>query len=285
MSGKIKMGLCIDFSTMDEMIPWAAEQGCESVSITGKAPLRMENLWETAARVRALTDKYGLSVSSIGVYGNPLAIDEDYLELKNLIASAYLFNTGIVSTFAGAIPGQSVEQSIPVFRERFSYLSHFAEDKGVKIAFENCLQGGSWDHATTNIAFNGRAWEMMKEAVPCDALGLEWEPAHQLAQLADPIVQLNRWADDIFHVHGKDAVIDWNAIRTEGIFGKRYIAQFCNPGNGDSNWTNIVSILKKHNYSGSISLERGHDPVWNGDLQEEGDQRAIAYIAKAIRLG
>lgn len=285
MSSNIKLGICIDFTKINERIPWAAKQGCESVSITGKAPLRMKNLRETAARVRALTDEYGLAVSSIGVYGNPLAIDEDYWELKDLIASANLFNTGLVSTFAGAIPGQSVEHSIPVFRKRFSYLAHLAESKGVKIAFENCLQGGSWDHATTNIAFNGRAWEMMKEAVPCSALGLEWEPAHQLAQLVDPLVQLNRWAEDVFHVHGKDAVIDWNTIRTEGIFGKQYIAQFCNPGNGDSNWTDIVSILKKHNYSGSISLEIGHDPVWNGNLQEEGDQRALTYLAKAIRLG
>ena len=32
---------------------------------------------------------------------------------------------------------------------------------------------------TCNIGFNPRAWDMMFDAVPSPALGLEWEPAHR----------------------------------------------------------------------------------------------------------
>ncbi|MFQ9800212.1 MAG: hypothetical protein ACLR23_16145 [Clostridia bacterium] len=44
----------------------------------------------------------------------------------------------------------------------------------MKIAIENCPMGGTWQHATCNIGFNPRAWELMFNAVPSKALGLEW---------------------------------------------------------------------------------------------------------------
>lgn len=285
MTDKITLGLCVDFSSIKEKIPWAAKNGCETVSITSKAPMKITDMREKAKEVLEITGSSGVNISTIGVYGNPLALDEDFEELKITVQAARYFHTEIVSSFAGALPCRSVEDAIPVFRERFSELARMAEDSGVKIAFENCLQGGTWKHATTNIAFNARAWTMMKEAVPSEALGLEWEPAHQLAQLTDPIMQLDVWADDVIHVHGKDARVNRDFIKREGIFGNGYIAGFCNPGNGDTDWKDIVAILRKHHYSGSISLESGHDPVWKDEMQETGDAKALAYLKKAILSG
>ena len=54
---------------------------------------------------------------------------------------------------------------------------------------------------------------MIFDAIASDALGLEWEPCHQMVSLIDPLPQLRQWAGKVFHVHGKDATIMWDVIR------------------------------------------------------------------------
>ena len=81
--------------------------------------------------------------------------------------------------------------------------------------------GGTWKRGSWNIAIGPDAWEMMFEAIPSACLGLEWEPCHQLLCLADPLCQLERWAPRVFHVHGKDAHINWDVIRERGLFGDK----------------------------------------------------------------
>ena len=57
----------------------------------------------------------------------------------------------------------------------------------------------------------------MFEALDADNIGLEWEPAHHMMQLIDPMPQLKEWAKKIFHLHGKDATIQWDVIRKYGV--------------------------------------------------------------------
>ena len=57
----------------------------------------------------------------------------------------------------------------------------------------------------------------MFNEVPSDALGLEWEPAHQLIQLIDPIAQLRKWVKKVYHVHGKDATVDRRMVEDYGV--------------------------------------------------------------------
>lgn len=119
--------------------------------------------------------------------GNALQNEEQRKTLETAIDVAHLYGTNMVSTFAGALEGESVEAAIPRFKEVFGELTRRAEDRGVKLVIENCPMGGTWDHCTCNIGFNPKAWEMMFDAVPSDALGLEWEPAHQMGQLIEPV--------------------------------------------------------------------------------------------------
>ena len=52
---------------------------------------------------------------------------------------------------------------------------------------------GTWEHATCNIGFTPKAWEVMFEEVKNDNFGLEWEPTHQMVQLIDPVTELRKW--------------------------------------------------------------------------------------------
>ncbi len=44
-----------------------------------------------------------------------------------------------------------------------------------------------------------------------------------MVQLIDPVSQLRKWCHKIVHVHGKDATIDWNAVRHGAFQGRRLL--------------------------------------------------------------
>ena len=181
-------------------------------------------------------------------------------------------------TFAGAWEGKPVESAYEEFGKVFRELAELAEEKGVKLGIENCLMDGTWEHATCNIGFNPKAWEVMFEEVKNDNFGLEWEPTHQMVQLIDPVTELRKWCKKIVHVHGKDATIDWDAVRHGGISGAVPFVWHRMPGFGDTNWRDIISILRSNGYEDDICIEGYHDPVYNGELEMTGQLHALNYL-------
>ena len=157
-------------------------------------------------------------------------------------------------------------------------LADLAEEKGVKLGIENCLMDGTWEHAACNIGFNPKAWEVMFEEVKNDNFGLEWEPTHQMVQLIDPVTELRKWCKKIVHIHGKDATIDWDAVRHSGISGAVPFVWHRMPGFGDTNWRDIISILRSNGYEDDICIEGYHDPVYNGELEMTGQLHALNYL-------
>ena len=135
---------------------------------------------------------------------------------------------------------------------------------------------GTWDKGDWNIAHNPTAWEMMFDALPMDNIGLEWEPCHQMVSLIDPIPQLRKWVDKIFHVHGKDATIAWDIVREYGIHTKA-VCLASHPGFGDTNWNDIITILRQANYRGP-SISKDIDPVYKDELEMTGQVRALRYL-------
>jgi len=279
---EIKIGTLVSPENIKKTLPKLIPYGFETFSIMFWETIGNWDLEQLAKDTHAILDGTGCTVSSIGVYGNPLLDNERGTDCRRsweaLINAAHLFKTDIVSGFTGRIIDKPVEESIPKFKEVFTPLTELARDKGIKIAFENCDMGGDWYHGDWNIAFSPKAWEMMFQAVPHDNIGLQWEPCHQMVQLVDPIPQLRKWVHKIFHVHGKDATIAWDVIREKGIrSGERYVWHRT-PGFGDSNWTDIISILRMAGYKGSIDIEGWHDPVYKGELEYVGQVHALNYL-------
>jgi sugar phosphate isomerase/epimerase len=256
--------------------------GFESFSLTfGNDDVDID-LQALAKRVASVLERSGVVISSLGVFGNPLGSTPTDEKLRNLfiraIETAHLFGTNVVAGFAGRVPGASIPDSIPRFREIFGTIAQRAADCGVRIAFENCTMGGNWWTGDWNIAHNPDAWELMFDALPVDNIGLEWEPCHQLVQLIDPIPQLRKWAKKVFHLHGKDATIRWDVIREHGIQGNVPWCFHRTPGFGDTNWADIISELRLAGFRGSIDIEGWHDPVYRDELEMTGQVHALEYL-------
>lgn len=259
--------------------------GYESFQLAWKNSAAGVDFSRLADHARQALGGSGAEISALAIYGNSLAADahgdEVRATLRSLITRAADFGTSLVCCFAGRVSGRAIPESIERFREVFSELAAQAEDAGVRIAFENCLQGGTWAAGDRNIAHNPAAWELMFDAVPSSALGLEWEPAHQICQGIDPLPQLRSWASRIFHLHGKDAEIDHPALARYGHFGPRRTVWHRLPGFGITDWREIIRILLEAGYQGCIDIEGGHDPVFRGDRDPEGQLHALHHLRTA----
>jgi len=265
-------------STIRQILP----HGFESFSITFWQTTGGVDLKELAREVKDALGDSGAVVSSVSIFGNPLENgpkDKETLEgWRKLIDCAHLFGCDLVTGFAGRLRGQPIDKSMPVFKKVFGALGKRAMDKGVRLAFENCDMGGNWQTGDWNIAHTPAAWEMMFDAVPLSNLGLQWEPCHQMVKLIDPMPQLRAWVKKIFHLHGKDATVYHDVVRTHGIGGPHPFAFHRTPGFGDSNWTDIISELRRGGFRGSIDIEGWHDPVYRGDLEMTGQVHALQYL-------
>lgn len=256
--------------------------GFESFNLTFWQTTGEVDLKELAKQVREITDEHEVVISALSVFGNPLTGTGDNVDTlaswERAIDHAHLFGTDLVSGFTGRLTGQSIEESIPRFKEVFGELTKRAADRGVRLAFENCDMGGNWWKGDWNIAHNPQAWELMFNAVPAENMGLEWEPCHQMVSLIDPIPQLRKWVDKVFHVHGKDATIAWDIIKEYGIHGPKEFVWHRTPGFGDTNWTDVITILRQAGYQGTIDIEGWHDPVYRDELEMTGQVHALHYL-------
>ncbi len=257
--------------------------GFESIQISFWQTLGGANLKELAPRVKDVLGDRAV-VSSLAVFGNPLEGEETDLQTlrawEAAIDHAPLFGADIVAGFTGRLRDKPIPDSIGRFKDVFGALTKRAADNGVRIAFENCDMGGDWRRGDWNIAHGPAAWEMMFDAVPADNMGLEWEPCHQMVSLIDPMPQLRQWVKKIFHVHGKDATVLWDVVREHGVHGPKTFAFHRTPGFGDSNWTDIISELRRGGFKGSIDIEGWHDPVYKNELEMTGQVHGLNYLKR-----
>jgi sugar phosphate isomerase/epimerase len=270
--------------------------GFESFSLTFWQTCEDINFPKLAKEVNAALEGTGAVISSLGIFGNPLESEpKDKETLKGwrkCIDNAHLFGCDIVGGFTGRVRGKPIDESMKAFERVWTPLAKRAKDKGVRIAFENCDMGGTWQSGDWNIAHNPTAWEMMFNAVPAKNIGLEWEPCHQMVSLMDPMPQLREWAPKIFHVHGKDATVHWDVVRKYGVhtsmhgdiaLGKRVqavppFAYHRTPGFGDSDWNAIISDLRAAGFKGCIDIEGWHDPVMCGEREMTGQVAGLNYL-------
>lgn len=273
-----------------------APHGFESYAITFWQKLGDVDIDALAAEVRQVAEDNGAIISCVSAFGNPLETEEIDQETakawETLIDKAELFGTDLVTGFTGRLRGKPIHESMDRFTEVWGRLAKRAADKGVRIAFENCDMGGTWESGDWNIAHNPTAWEMMFNAIPSENVGLEWEPCHQMVSLIDPMPQLRTWVGKMFHVHGKDATVHWDVVRTYGVHSSMHgdpalpgkvqkappFAYHRTPGFGDSNWTDIISDLRQGGYRGTIDIEGWHDPVYRDELEMTGQVHALNYL-------
>ncbi|HDH06892.1 MAG TPA: sugar phosphate isomerase/epimerase [Thermoproteales archaeon] len=249
--------------SLDKTLEWAKMKGFQSISITlplNQTFLNLNEIITSPKTIRELVEKHGVVISALGFYGNPLYPDENerkrHVEhFLKVLEATYRLEIPVMTGWVGKYPG-SLEDNYREIEKVWPKIIKKAEDYGVKIAIENC---------PGNIMYRPDIWEKVFEILGSDNLGLEFDPSHLICQFIDANSVLDTFGDRVYHIHAKDAEINWEKVSRLGITSSRWCPHRL-PGFGELDWAKFFTILKKHGYDYAISIE--HEDPYFKDYKE-----------------
>jgi sugar phosphate isomerase/epimerase len=272
--------------SLEEVLRFAADEGFGCVEVMCWPPGRADRRYagvthldvanftdEQAGQVQELVRKYGVAISGLGYYPNPLDPDADHRRvviehLKKVISAGPRINVRQVNTFIGRDPSKPVEDSWALFMEVWKPLILHAEAEGVNIGIENCPMLFSRDEwpGGKNLAVSPAVWHAMFEALPTPHLGLNFDPSHLVWQHIDYVRCVREFGSRIYHFHAKDTRIDPDRLYALGVLGLGWHTPKL-PGLGDVNWGQLISVLTDTGYRGAICIEV-EDRAYEGSLED-----------------
>lgn len=228
---------------------------------------------EEVKRVHDLQSHYGVTISSLGYYPNPLAADAGAKSiasghLRDLIDASAKLGVNTVTTFAGRNKDLTVDDQWDAFVEVWQPIVNHAQEAGVRIGIENCPMRFTADEwpGGNNLAVSPAIWERMWEAIPSDSWGLNYDPSHLVLMDMDYTLPFRDYPDRMIHVHAKDLRIDRENLNRHGRFADPALWHTPKlPGLGDVDWGKFFSHLTDSGYDGAVCVEV-EDRAYEGDL-------------------
>lgn len=260
--------------SLEDIFKFAADEGFDCLEVMcwpmGKAERRYAGVTHIdvtdfsasdAAHIKDLQQKYGVFISSLGYYPNPLVADAEeraaYVEhIKKVIVASKMLDINLMTTFIGRDPQKSIEDNWPLFEEVWKPLVTFAESQDVRIGIENCPMLFSLDEwpGGKNLAISPEVWRHMFETIPSDHFGLNFDPSHLIWQHIDYVRAIKEFKDKLFHVHAKDERIDTDMLYERGIMGVKWHTPKL-PGLGSVDWSAFFAALTDVRYKGPVVIE------------------------------
>lgn len=228
----------------------------------------------TILSIHGLQDKYGVSISGLGYYGNPLTSDhvEGAKQIQHIyktIDAAQVLGVGIVNTFVGRDHHLSVADNWPRFLEVWRPIVNYAASRDIKIGIENCPMSFTADEwpGGKNMATTPAILRKMYVDIPHKTFGLNYDPSHMIIQHMSTTAPIMEFCQRLHHVHAKDCKIDREALDQHGVFAFPNLWHIPKlPGRGDVDWKLFFETLRSVGYEGAVCVEV-EDREYEGDLQ------------------
>jgi len=286
-------------STLEQAARWGAESGFQAIEIAcwpiEKATRRYAGVTHInvaeldlaqAKNILKMLDGYGLTISSLGYYPNPLHPDIEHraiviAHLMKVIEAAEALEVPNVGTFIGNDKNKTIPQNLVDYAKIWPPIVKFAKERGVKIAIENCPMIFSYDEwpGGNNLASTPAIWRKMWEIIPDDNFGLNLDPSHLILQMIDYERVVREFAGKIFHVHAKDLHIDHEGLYNNGVLSQGMGWQVPRlPGLGDMDWAKFIAALTSVGYDYVVSIEH-EDRAFEGN--EELVKRGF-YLSRDV---
>jgi len=265
--------------SLEECAKWSGENDFDAIRLHASGVVAHDTiLHQGPDEVNHTLKEHGIYLAALTAHNNLLDDDAEERQaaatrLKNAIETASILGVPVVVTHAGSpvswhfygqfssSPGNPQDRSIELverFRQMYTPIVKFAEEKGVKIALDVAVRMG-------NIACNPEMWERILDAVPSDNLGLSCDPSHWVWMMILPAEDAIRMFDGKwYYADVKDCEVSPQMLFRQGIIGNWWW-QYRVPGRGQLNWGTIIGAL----------LESGYDHV----LCIENEDRGIPGLA------
>jgi sugar phosphate isomerase/epimerase len=255
--------------------------GITHIDVEGFTPARADEVQERCQH-------YGVSLSALGYYPNPLDPQPEVSKvavnhLKKVIRAAATLGLKNVNTFVGRDWTRSVDDNWPRFLKVWRPLIAFAEDHDIRIGIENCPMSFTADEwpGGKNLLTTPVIWRRAFHDLPSNHFGLNYDPSHFVLQHMDPASPLREFQDKIFHFHAKDVKIRRDRINQVGVFAHPLEwHQPRIPGYGEMDWGRFLSALMETTYRGPVCIEV-EDDTFGKTL--EGRQRALKVAGQVLR--
>jgi sugar phosphate isomerase/epimerase len=286
-------------NTLEQAAEWGVESGFQAIEIAcwplekanrryaGVTHIDVTTLNKAKAKeIRNMLDGYGLLISALGYYPNPLHPDAEHRNtvighLYKVIEAAALLEVPVVGTFIGKDKDRTVPDNLEQYARIWPPIVKFARDHSVKIGIENCPMLFSYDEwpGGTNLASTPAIWRKMWEIIPDDHFGLNLDPSHLILQMIDYERVVREFSSRIFHVHAKDLHIDREGLYNHGVLSQGMGWQVPRlPGLGDMDWQKFFAALTTARYDYVVSIEH-EDRVFEGD---EGLVKRGFYLSRDL---
>jgi len=255
----------------------------------GVTHVEVASLTKTKAEeILSLCGKYGVSLTALGYYPNPLDPNPEVARvavnhLKRVIAAAPKLGLKNVNTFVGRDWTKSVDDNWPRFLKTWRPLVKLAEDHGVQIGIENCPMSFTKDEwpGGKNLMTTPVIWRRAFSDIPSKSFGLNYDPSHFVLQHMDPASPLREFQDKILHFHAKDVKIRRHRINDVGVFAHPLEwHQPRIPGYGDMDWGKFLGALRETTYRGPVCIEI-EDDTFGKTL--EGRKSALRVAGNVLR--
>ena len=166
-----------------------------------------------------------------------------------------------------------IDRGFELLAERFNPILDVFGECGVRFALEVHPTEIAFDLVTARRALD--ALERREE------FGFNFDPSHLHWQGVDPVEFIREFADRIYHVHVKDAIVTLNG--RSGILGShlnfgdpRRGWDFRSPGRGGVNFEEVIRALNAAGYDGPLSVE------WedSGMDRDAGAKEACEFVKR-----
>ena len=189
---------------------------------------------------------------------NQEAADVAIQHLYRLIDAAAFMDVNVVTTFIGKDKNKTVEENLDKFEVVWAPIVAYAEEKGVRIAIENCpmLYTKSEWPGGNNLACSPAIWREMFRRIPSPALGLALDPSHPYLTGASYTKPVYDFKDRSYHIHCKDIKIYQDKLDEYGYFAYPTLWHSPKlPGMGGVDFGAFVSALNDIRYDGYAVIE------------------------------
>lgn len=275
----MKLGILtsiFDGWSFEEVLDIAQNMGFECLEVAcwpkGKAERRyagvshidVERMTEDdAVSILQMCRSKKIEISSLAFYPNTLDPNlekrrNNIEHLMKVIDASACLGVNMVTTFIGRDQNKSVEENLKIVSEVWPPIIKHAEEKGVRIAIENCPMLFSEDEwpGGQNLMTRPDIWKEVFEILESDYLGINYDPSHFVWQMMDYIQPLYEFRAKIFHVHYKDIKLFPEKLKRVGTMA--YPLSYMSPklpGLGDVDWGKYVSALTDIGYDGYTCIE------------------------------
>ena len=226
--------------------------------------------------------KKHVTISSLAFYpntldGDPIKRAANVEHLKKVICASAFLGVNMVTTFIGRDQSKSVDENLDEMMTVWPDILKLAEEKGVKVAIENCpmLFGKDQWPGGQNLFTTPAIWRRVFKLLPSPNLGINYDPSHFVWQMMDYIAPIYEFKDKIFHIHFKDIKLYADRLNSCGIMA--YPLDYMSPklpGLGDVRWDKYCSALTDIGYKGFACIE----------VEDKAFEDCQESVLKSIRL-